>query len=167
MCSLWVARVAAAGCDSDAAGDAWAANHRPVRPGSQQRGLQQDANLSHLSRRNETAIYNGIALVTNRSKPWSQLQKTTVLIFASFCIKVHTVRRVSVRNCRQTWFLQCCKYQQFNKIRNFFAMIRIPSLAPSPSTTYVDGFGFATVLQHLSPTGRLTTGPNPHFSRGT
>jgi len=27
MCSLWVARVAAAGCDSDAAGDAWAASY--------------------------------------------------------------------------------------------------------------------------------------------
>jgi hypothetical protein len=45
--------------------------------------------------------------------------------------------------------------------------VRIPSLAPYPSTTYVDGFGFATVLQHLGPTGRLKTGPNPHFSRGT
>ena len=33
MCSLWVARVAAAGSDSDAAGDVWAANHRPVRQG--------------------------------------------------------------------------------------------------------------------------------------
>ncbi len=86
--------------------------------------------LSYLSGRNETAIYNGIALVTNRSKPWSQLRKTRVLIFASFCIKVHTVRRVSVRNCRQTWFLQRCKYQRFNNIRNSFAMIRIPSLAP-------------------------------------
>jgi hypothetical protein len=27
ICSLWVARVAAAGCDSDAAGDAWAASY--------------------------------------------------------------------------------------------------------------------------------------------
>jgi hypothetical protein len=36
---------------------------------AQQKGLPQDANLSYLSRRNETAIYNGIVLVTNRSRP--------------------------------------------------------------------------------------------------
>jgi len=93
-------------------------------------GLRQAANLSYSSRRNETAIYNRIALVTNGSKPWSWLRKTGVLIFASICIKVHTVQRISARNCRPTWFLQRCKYQSFNNIRNLLAMIRIPSLAP-------------------------------------